>query len=88
MLQCTIVLKNNIPLKESMSLAAVLTQLSFPLLPIGTMLRIAVTCTVLASFLLFFRPLLNGMVRALVLTIRPRPVRRVQRSSGSFGIGL
>ena len=30
----------------------------------------------LASTLLFFRPLLSGLVRALVLTLRPRPARK------------
>jgi hypothetical protein len=31
--------------------------------------------SLLASLLMFFRPLLSGIVRALVLAVRPRPYR-------------
>jgi hypothetical protein len=66
MLRCTIVCKNNTKSPSIMPFADAVT--NFLLL------------VLLASTLLFFRPLLSGLVRALVLTVRPRlprPARKV-----------
>jgi len=35
----------------------------------------------LGSFLMFFRPLLSGLVRALVLTVRPRLPRPARNAA-------
>lgn len=43
-----------------------------PLLPIAGLVRAALMLALLASVALFFRPLLSGLVRALVLSVRPR----------------
>jgi len=67
-----------------MSFAAAVTQLSFPLLSLTELLQGALVLALLASVVLFFRPLLSGLVRALVLTVRPRPARPV-RSAHSAG---
>jgi hypothetical protein len=58
-----------------MSFAATLVQVSFPMLSIATILRGAFMLLLLASLLMFFRPLLSGIVRALVLAVYPRPYR-------------
>jgi len=58
MLHCTIVYKNNTKSPEIMPFVEAVT--NFLLLAL------------LASTLMFFRPLLSGLVRALVLTVRPR----------------
>jgi hypothetical protein len=55
------------------------TQFSIPMLPVAELVRAALVLSLLASLLMFFRPLLSGLVRALVLTVRPRAPRR-QRS--------
>jgi len=55
-----------------MSFVATFTQFSFPVLPIADVLRLVLMLALAASFVLFFRPLLSGIVRALVLTVRPR----------------
>lgn len=52
------------------------THLSLPLLPIADLVRAALVLSLLASLLMFFRPLLSGLLRALVLTVRPRSARR------------
>jgi hypothetical protein len=58
-----------------------LTHLSLPMLPVAELVRAALVLSLLASLLMFFRPLLSGLLRALVLTIRPRTPRR-QPSAG------
>ncbi|MEW6372305.1 MAG: hypothetical protein AB1584_15320 [Pseudomonadota bacterium] len=55
-----------------MSFVSTLTQFSFPVLPLAELLRAALLLALLASVLMFFRPLLSGIARALMLTIRPR----------------
>jgi len=55
-----------------MSFVSTLTQFSFPVLPLAELLRAALLLALLASVLMFFRPLLSGVARALMLTIRPR----------------
>jgi len=67
MLHCTIVYKNNIESSEIMPFAEAIT--NFLLL------------VLLASTLLFFRPLLSGLVRALVLTVRPRLPRPARNAA-------
>jgi hypothetical protein len=52
------------------------THLSLPLLSVGELVRAALVLSLLASLLMFFRPLLSGLLRALVLTVRPRAARR------------
>lgn len=47
-------------------------QFSFPPLPVADLLLMALMLALGAGFVLFFRPLLSGIVRALVLTVRPR----------------
>ena len=58
-----------------MSFASAVTHMSFPLLSLAALLQGALVLALLASLVLFFRPLLSGLVRALVLTVRPRPAR-------------
>ena len=55
-----------------MSFVSTLTQFSFPVLPLAELLRAALLLALLASVLMFFRPLLSGLARALMLVIRPR----------------
>ena len=55
-----------------MSFVATFTQFSFPALPIADLLRLALVLALSAGVAMFFRPLLSGIVRALVLTVRPR----------------
>ena len=64
-----------------MSFAAALTAFSLSPLSIADLVRIVLVLSLAASLLMFFRPLLSGLLRALVLTVRPR-VRR-QRSLGA-----
>jgi len=83
MLHCTIVEKNNINRTKIMSFVATFTQFSFPALPIADLLRLVLMLALAASFVMFFRPLLSGIVRALVLTVRPRlakPARTAARA--------
>ena len=58
-----------------MSFATTLVQVSFPMLSLAAILRGAFMLSLLASLLMFFRPLLSGIVRALVLAVYPRPCR-------------
>lgn len=48
------------------------TQFSFPPLPAADLLLMALMLALGVGFVMFFRPLLSGIVRALVLTVRPR----------------
>ena len=50
--------------------------LFIPLLPIADLAVGALVLALLASVIRFFRPLLSGLVRALVLTVRPRRVAK------------
>jgi len=59
-----------------MSFADAFTLHSLPLLSIAELVRGALVLALVASLLMFFRPLLSGLVRALVLTVRPRTARR------------
>lgn len=60
-----------------MSFAATLAQLSFPMLSFGEFVRAVCMLSLLASLLMFFRPLLNGVRRALVLAVRARLSRKL-----------
>ena len=67
-----------------MPLADLLTD--FSPLPLADLVRGVLALALLASVLIFFRPLLSGLVRALVLSVRPRLSRqeraaRQQRSA-------
>ena len=59
-----------------MPFAAVLTAFSLSPLSIADLVRIVLVLSLAASLLMFFRPLLSGLVRAFVLTVRPRTARR------------
>jgi hypothetical protein len=59
-----------------MSFAAALTLLSFPIPSVAELVRGVLVLSLLASLLMFFRPLISGLVRAFVLTVRPRPAPR------------
>jgi len=59
-----------------MSFADAVTVISFPLLSVADLVRGVLVLSLVASLLMFFRPLLSGLVRALVLTVRPRTPRR------------
>jgi hypothetical protein len=48
------------------------TQFSFPPLPAADLLLMALMLALGVGFVMFFRPLLSGIGRALVLTVRPR----------------
>lgn len=58
-----------------MSFAAAFTLLSFPLPSVADLVRAVLVLPLVASLLMFFRPLLSGLVRAFVLTVRPRTAR-------------
>lgn len=47
----------------------------FLLLPLAVLLRSALELALLASVLVFFRPLLSGLVRAFLLIVCPRLAR-------------
>ena len=55
-----------------MSFASTLAQFSFPVLSIADALYAAFMLGLLAGVLMFFRPLLTGIRRALVLAVRAR----------------
>jgi hypothetical protein len=59
-----------------MPFADAFTMFSLPLLSIADLVRGVLVLSLVASLLMFFRPLLSGLVRALVLTVRPRTTRR------------
>jgi uncharacterized membrane protein (DUF4010 family) len=58
-----------------MPFAAALTVFSLSSLSVADLVRIALVLALAASLLMFFRPLLSGLLRALVLTVRPRRPR-------------
>ena len=55
-----------------MSFASTLAQFSFPLLSVAEVVRATFMLSLLASLLMFFRPLLTGIRRALALAVRTR----------------
>jgi hypothetical protein len=59
-----------------MSFAAAFTLVSLPLPSVADLVRAVLVLSLVASLLLFFRPLFSGLLRAMVLTVRPRPARR------------
>jgi hypothetical protein len=59
-----------------MSFAEAFTLLSFPIPSVAELVRGVLVLSLVASLLMFFRPLISGLVRAFVLTVRPRPARR------------
>lgn len=58
-----------------MAFVDTVTQFSFPPLPVADLLLMALMLALGVGFVMFFRPLLSGIVRALVLTVRPRNVK-------------
>lgn len=66
MLHCTIVCKNNTKIL---------------IMPFADAVTNFLLLALLGSFLMFFRPLLAGLVRALVLTVRPRLPRPARNAA-------
>ena len=58
-----------------MSFSATLFQTPVMALPFTHLLLGMVQLTLLGGILMFFRPLLIGIARALVLVVRPRPTK-------------
>ena len=58
-----------------MSFSATLFQTPVMALPFTQLLLCMVQLTMLGGVLMFFRPLLVGIARALVLIVRPRPTK-------------
>jgi hypothetical protein len=58
-----------------MSFTATLFQTPVTALPFAQLLTSMVQLTLLGGVLMFFRPLLVGIARALVLVVRPRPTK-------------
>jgi hypothetical protein len=58
-----------------MSFSATLFQTPVMALPFTHLLLALVQLTLLGGILMFFRPLLVGIARALVLVVRPRPTK-------------
>lgn len=58
-----------------MAFADTLFQTPMVAVSISQLLTGMIALTVLAAFLMFFRPLLIGIARALVLVVRPRPTK-------------
>lgn len=64
-----------------MSFAATLVQFSLPMPSVATVVRGVLMLSLLASLLMFFRPLLSGIVRATLLAIRVWPRKVATRRS-------
>ena len=58
-----------------MPFSATLIQIPAMAVPFSHLLMILVQLSLLGGVLMFFRPLLLGIVRALLLVVRRRPVR-------------
>jgi hypothetical protein len=58
-----------------MSFTSTLFQLPMTALPFTQMLVSMAELALLGALLMFFRPLLTGIARALVLVVRPRPTK-------------
>ena len=67
-----------------MSFSATLFQTPVMALPFAHLLVCMVQLTLLGGLAMFFRPLLIGIARALMLVVRPRPARR-QRAAVDAG---
>lgn len=63
-----------------MSFTSTLVQFSFPLLSLAEAVRASLVLALLASLFMFFRPLLTGIRRALVLALRSRLRPRLLRA--------
>jgi hypothetical protein len=61
-----------------MSFSDTLFQIPLTAVPFSHVLLVVVQLTLLGGLLMFFRPLLVGIVRALVLVVRPRPARHAR----------
>jgi hypothetical protein len=73
-----------------MSFSATLFQTPVMALPFAHLLVCIVQLTLLGGLVMFFRPLLVGIARALVLVVRPRPTKdelaaRRQRAAADAG---
>lgn len=73
-----------------MSFSATLFQTPVTALPFAHLLVCMVQLTLLGGVVMFFRPLLIGIARALMLVVRPRPtkdelVARRQRAAADAG---
>lgn len=58
-----------------MSFSSTLFPMSPMAVPFSHVLLLLVQLTLMGGVLMFFRPLLTGIVRALVLVVRPRPTK-------------
>lgn len=58
-----------------MSFSSALFQFPVTALPFSQLLLCMVQLSLLGGVLMFFRPLLVGIARALVLVVRPRPTK-------------
>jgi hypothetical protein len=58
-----------------MSFSATLFQTPVMVMPFTHLLLVMVQLTLLGGVVMFFRPLLIGIARALVLVVRPRPTK-------------
>lgn len=76
-----------------MSFSATLFQTPVMALPFTQWLLVLVQLSLLGGVVMFFRPLLIGIARALVLVVRPRPTkdelaaRRKQRAQAAAVVG-
>jgi hypothetical protein len=76
----------------AMSFSATLFQSPVMALPFTHLLLVMVQLTLLGGVVMFFRPLLIGIARALVLLVRPRPTkdelaaRRKLRAAADVGV--
>jgi hypothetical protein len=74
-----------------MSFSATLFQTPVTALPFAHLLGCMVQLTLLGGVVMFFRPLLIGIARALMLVVRPRPTKdelaaRRQRAAADAGV--
>jgi hypothetical protein len=75
-----------------MPFSATLFQTPVTALPFAHLLLVMVQLTLFGGVVMFFRPLLIGIARALVLVVRPRPTkdelaaRRKLRASADVGV--
>ncbi|NIA53081.1 hypothetical protein HAV22_05355 [Massilia sp. TW-1] len=74
-----------------MSFSATLFQTPVMALPFAHLLVCMVQLTLLGGVVMFFRPLLIGIARALMLVVRPRPTKdelaaRRQRAAADAGV--
>jgi ABC-type Co2+ transport system permease subunit len=72
-----------IPSSCAMPFADALFTLPLTAMPFSQLLMSLVHLTLLGGLLMFFRPLLTGIARALVLLVRPHPGRRAIKAKGT-----